>query len=174
MLIAGADAGSVEAAMKRIAAGNSDLAASKVLQIADRSVPAAEEAFTYVDPALIYTRIDATFRPVLLMGAAFLPAISETIELNKLPTPEAITKHLSPIVMSQRYDGDGHISQSVGPVTVYQTVVGAGGLGAAAASSIRTPDPGPTLLPPATSSPASPASPINATLAKSGRIARVI
>jgi hypothetical protein len=133
MLVAGADAGSVEAAMKRSANGNSELAASKNFLIAERAVPTAKQAFTYIDPALIYTRIDATLRPMLFMSAAFLPGIAETVDLNKLPAPEIITKHLSPIVMSQSYDGDGYIAESVGPVTVYQTIVGMGGLGGAAA-----------------------------------------
>jgi hypothetical protein len=132
MLVASADAGSVEAAMKRSANGNSELAASKNFLIAERAVPTAKQAFTYIDPALIYTRIDATLRPMLFMSAAFLPGIAETVDLNKLPAPEIITKHLSPIVMSQSYDGDGYIAESVGPVTVYQTIVGVGGLGGAA------------------------------------------
>jgi hypothetical protein len=133
MLVAGADAGSVEAAMKRSANGNSELATSKNFQNAERAVPTAKQAFTYIDPALIYTRMDATLRPMLFMSAAFLPGIAETVDLNKLPAPEVITKHLSPIVMSQSYDGDGYIAESVGPVTVYQTIIGLGGLGGAAA-----------------------------------------
>jgi hypothetical protein len=133
MLVAGADAGSVEAAMKRSRSGDSELATSKNFLNAERAVPAARQAFTYIDPALIYTRIDATLRPVLFMGAAFLPGIADTVDLNKLPAPEIITKHLSPIVMAQSYDGDGYIAESVGPVTVYQTIIGAGGLGGAAA-----------------------------------------
>jgi hypothetical protein len=133
MLVAGADAGSVEAAMKRSANGNSELATSKNFLNAERAVPTAKQAFAYIDPALIYTRVDATLRPVLFMSAAFLPGIAETVDLNKLPAPEVITKHLSPIVMSQSYDGDGYIAESVGPVTVYQTIVGVGGLGGAAA-----------------------------------------
>jgi hypothetical protein len=133
MLVAGADAGSVESAMRRILNGSSELADSKNLQAAEHLVPTAEQAFTYIDPALIYARVDETLRPMLFMSAAFLPRISDTIDLNKLPASEVITKHLSPIVMSQRYDGDGYISESVGPVTLYQTIVGAGGLGGAAA-----------------------------------------
>lgn len=133
MLVAGADAGSVEAAMKRSASGSSDLATSKNFVNAERTVPAAKQAFTYIDPALFYTRVDATLRPVLLMSAAFLPGITDTVDLNKLPAPEIITKHLSPIVMAQSYDGDGYIAESVGPVTVYQTILAAGGMGGAAA-----------------------------------------
>jgi hypothetical protein len=147
MLVAGADAGSVEAAMKRSANGNSDLAASKNFLNAERAVPSARQAFTYIDPALIYTRVDATLRPMLFMSAAFLPGIAETVDLNKLPAPEIITRHLSPIVMSQSYDSDGYIAQSVGPVTVYQTILGVGGLGGAAALYYYGQTHGPVSLP---------------------------
>lgn len=137
MLVAGADAASVEAAMKRSSNGSSELAAAKAFMNAERAVPAAQQAFAYIDPALIYARVDATLRPMLFMSAAFLPGIADTVDLNKLPAPEIITKHLSPIVMSQRYDGDGYISESVGPVTVYQAIVGVGGLGGATAALYR-------------------------------------
>lgn len=139
MVVAGADQASVEAAMKQSADGSSELATSKTFTNAERAVPAAQEAFAYIDPALIYARVDATLRPMLFMSAAFLPGIADTVDLNKLPAPEIITKHLSPIVMSQRYDGDGYISESVGPVTIYQTIVGVGGLGGAAAALTRRP-----------------------------------
>ena len=133
MLVAGADAASVEAAMKRSATGSSALAVSKNFQMVERTVPTAQQAFAYLDPALIYSRIDATVRPMLFMGAAFLPGIAETIDLNKLPAPEVITKHLSPIVMSQSYERDGYMAESIGPVTIYQTLFGAAALGGAAA-----------------------------------------
>jgi hypothetical protein len=150
MLVAGADAELVEAAMERSANGNSELAASKNFQNAERAVPTARQSFTYIDAALIYTRVDATLRPMLFMGAAFLPGIAETVDLNKLPAPEIITRHLSPIVMSQSYDGDGYIAESSGPVTVSQTIVGIGGLGgAAAALYYYGQSRGPVSLPPA-------------------------
>jgi hypothetical protein len=133
MLVAGADAGSVEAAMKRSTNGNSELATAKNFLNAERAVLPATQAFTYIDPALIYTRVDATLRPMLFMSAAFLPGIAETVDLNKLPAPEIITKHLSPIVMSQSYDGDGYVAESVGPITLCQTIAGVGGLGGLAA-----------------------------------------
>ena len=132
MLVAGADAGSVEAAIKRSGNGNSELATSRKFQEAERAVPTARQAFAYLDPALIYARVDAALRPVLFMSAAFLPGIAETVDLNKLPAAEIITRHLSPIVMSQSYDRDGYIAESVGPVTLYQTIIGLGGLGGAA------------------------------------------
>jgi hypothetical protein len=129
ILVVGADAGSVEAAMKRSANGNSELASSRIFLNAEHQVPTARQVFAYIDPALIYTRVDATLRPMLFMSAAFLPGISDTVDLNKLPAAEIITRHLSPIVMSQSYDGDGYLAESVGPITVCQTIVGMGGLG---------------------------------------------
>jgi hypothetical protein len=161
MLVAGADTGSVEAAMKRTTTGNSELAASKNFQNAERALPAARQTFTYIDPALLYTRIDATLRPMLFMSAAFLPGISDTVDLNKLPAPDVITKHLSPIVMSQSYDGDGYIAESVGPVTVYQAIIGVGGLGGAAAALYyhKTQGLNSSTATPAIISPASPSAP---------------
>jgi hypothetical protein len=133
MLVAGADLESVEAAMKRSDDGNSELASAKTFQAAERAVPAAEKAFTYIDPALLYSRVDETLRPMLFMSAAFLPGLADTLDLSKLPSPETITKHLSPIVMSQRYDGEGYVAESVGPVTTIQTIAGVAALGGAAA-----------------------------------------
>ena len=163
MLVAGADAASVEAAMKRSSTGSSELAASKNFTEAERAVPTAQQAFVYIDPALIYARVDATLRPMLFMSAAFLPGIADTVDLNKLPAPETIMKHLSPIVMSQRYEGDGYISESVGPVTVYQTIVGVAGLGSGAAVLYRKQTSGTassSLVPALGSSPAPAPSPL--------------
>jgi hypothetical protein len=125
MLVLGPDNGSVEAAMKRSATGASELAASRTFQNAERAVPTAQQGFVYVDPALIYARFDTALRPLLAMGAAFLPAVSDTVDLGKLPPADVIAKHLSPIVMSQSYRGDGYVAESIGPVPFYQTVIGA-------------------------------------------------
>ena len=137
MLVAGADPGSVEAAMKRSATGSSELAATRNFQTAERAVPTAHQAFAYVDPALLYTRIDATLRPLLIMGAAFMPGIADTVDLSKLPPADVITKHLSPIVMSQSYDRDGYVAESVGPVPLSQTILGAVTTGSAAGAIYR-------------------------------------
>jgi hypothetical protein len=71
------------------------------------------------------------------MGAAFMPAIADTVDLSKLPPADVITKHLSPIVMSQNYDRDGYVAESVGPVPLYQTVLGAVTTGTAASAIYR-------------------------------------
>jgi hypothetical protein len=136
-LVVGPDTGSVEAAMKRSATGASELAAARNFQNAERAVPTAQQVFVYVDPALVYARFDTALRPLLAMGAAFLPAVSDTVDLGKLPPADVITKHLSPIVMSQSYRGDGYVAESVGPVPLYQTVIGAVTTASAASAFYR-------------------------------------
>jgi hypothetical protein len=137
MLVVGADNGSVEAAMKRSAGGASELAAARNFQNAERAVPTAQQAFVYVDPALVYARFDTTLRPLLAMGAAFLPAVADTVDIGKLPPADVITKHLGPMAMSQSYRGDGYVAESVGSVPFYQTVVGSVTTGIAAATIYR-------------------------------------
>jgi hypothetical protein len=89
-------------------------------------VPPPTNAFVYVDTALLYTRLDAALRPMLLMSAAFMPAISDYVDVTKLPQPELVAKHLSPIVSSQRYDGEGYVTESVGPITLSEAAIGIG------------------------------------------------
>jgi hypothetical protein len=123
ILIAGLDPTSVEEAIKR-PRGSSGLADSQTYQGADRLLPPPTNFFAYIDTAQLYSRLDASLRPMLLMAAAFVPAVAGSIDPAKLPPPEVITKHLSPIVSSQRYDGDGYVAESIGPITLDQLGIG--------------------------------------------------
>ena len=93
---------------------------------AEARVGAAETAFNYIDTRLIFERTDAALRPLLLMSATFYPALGKKIDVSKIPPAEVIAKHLSPIVMSQRYIGDGYVTESVGPVTFTEATLGLG------------------------------------------------
>jgi hypothetical protein len=124
ILIAGFNPVSVEEALKRSASGSSELADSQTYKGAERLLPAPTNFFSYVDTPLLYSRLDASLRPMLLMAAAFVPAITRSVDLGKLPSPEVITKHLSPIVSSQRYDRDGYVAESIGPITLDQAAIG--------------------------------------------------
>jgi len=135
IMVAGFNPVSVEEAVKRSTGTSSELADSKTFKGAARLVPSPTNFFAYVDTALLYSRLDASLRPMLLMAAAFMPTMTDHVDLSKLPSPEVITKHLSPIVSSQRYERDGYVVESVGPVTFDQSVIGLaiiGGLGATA------------------------------------------
>jgi hypothetical protein len=124
ILIAGFNPVSVEEAMKRSGGGSSGLSESPTYKAAARLLPAPTNFFAYVDTGLLYSRLDASLRPILLMAAAFVPAVAGSVDPTKLPSPDVITKHLSPIVSSQRYDRDGYVAESIGPVTLDQSAIG--------------------------------------------------
>ena len=160
ILVAGLNPVSVEEAMKRSGAGSSGLSDSQTYKAAERLLPAPTNFFAYIDTGLLYSRLDASLRPMLLMAAAFMPAVAGSVDLTKLPSPEIITKHLSPIVSSQRYDHDGYVAESVGPITLDQSAIGVAilsSLGTAArqkagvsgwsASATATPQPTPSPSP---------------------------
>jgi hypothetical protein len=130
IMIAGVDPISVEEAIKRSESESSELANSADYGNAARAVPAPTNFFAYVDVPLLYTRVDTALRPMLFMSAAFLPWLSDYVDLKKLPPAEVITKHLSPVVSSQRYEGDGYVADSVGSITLNQSGLGLGALGA--------------------------------------------
>ena len=136
ILIVGLDPTSVEEAIQRARGSSAELADSQTYKGAAHLLPAPTNFFAYIDMAQLYSRLDASLRPMLLMAAAFVPAVAGSIDPTKLPAPELVTKHLSPIVSSQRYDGDGYMAESIGPITLDQLGIGAAifsSFGAAAA-----------------------------------------
>jgi len=155
ILIAGLNPVSVEEAVKRSTSSPSELSNSQTYKAAERLLPAPTNFFSYVDTAVLYSRLDASLRPMLLMAAAFVPAIARSVDLGKLPSPEVITKHLSPIISSQRYEREGYVAESLGPITLDQAAIGlailssvatarqqgATGLGRLVPSSSATPQP---------------------------------
>jgi hypothetical protein len=157
ILIVGLDPTSVEEAIKRAGGSSSELADSQTYKGAARLLPAPTNFFAYIDAAQLYSRLDASLRPMLLMAAAFVPAVAGSIDPSKLPPPEIIIKHLSPIVSSQRYDGDGYMVESIGPITLDQLALSVAifssfgaaaarqtGLGAPATVVPLAPSPSPT------------------------------
>jgi hypothetical protein len=157
ILIAGLDPASVEEAIKRARGSSSELADSQTYKAAAHLLPEPTNFFAYIDMARLYSQLDASLRPMLLMAAAFVPAVAGSIDPTKLPAPEVITKHLSPIVSSQRYDRDGYMAESIGPITLDQLGIGVAifssfsaaaarhtGLGAPAPALAPAPSPSPT------------------------------
>ena len=141
ILVAGFNPVSVEEAVKRNGSASSEFSDSPTYKSAAQVVPAPTNFFAYIDTQLLYSRLDASLRPMLLLAAAFMPTLSNSVDLGKLPSPEVITKHLSPIVSSQRYERDGYVAESVGPITFNQSVIGLAilsGTGAAALQKANT------------------------------------
>jgi hypothetical protein len=135
LLVAGFNPVSVEEAVKRSGSASSEFPESAAYKSAARLVPAPTNFFAYIDTQLLYSRLDASLRPMLLLAAAFMPTLSSSVDLGKLPSPEVITKHLSPIVSSQRYERDGYLAESVGPITFNQSIIGLAILSGAGAAA---------------------------------------
>jgi hypothetical protein len=71
-------------------------------------------SFGYVDTKAIFGRVYGLFRGVASMG--FIPHLSDYVDVGKLPAPETITRHLSPLVTSGSVQDGGLLMESAGPV----------------------------------------------------------
>ncbi len=127
-LIAATDIAAIESALTQKSSGAGELQKSAAFHQAEARIPAGDVGFNYIDPGLLFTRADAALRPLLLMSATIYPALGKKIDASKLPPAEAIIKHLSPIVMSQRYTGGGYVSESIGPITFNEAALGFSGM----------------------------------------------
>jgi hypothetical protein len=137
LLVAGTDAEVIEATLMPAGRIRDTLTKSQVFLGAQSAVPSPDTGFYYLDTRLFYERLDAALRPMLKSLPTIFPSLGTTLDLDKIPPATAITKHLSPIVMSQRYESDGYVSESVGPVTFRQATVGAVGAIAAAVINVK-------------------------------------
>ncbi|PYK87914.1 MAG: hypothetical protein DME40_13445, partial [Verrucomicrobia bacterium] len=125
LLAVGLDAASVDRVVTQAPPGNG-LSASENFRAASKLVPEPQQMFAYIDLAALYSRLDATLRPILQMSAAFVPSLSERFDPNKLPPTDVITKHLSFVVASQSYVDGGYRSESAGTITMGQAGIAAG------------------------------------------------
>jgi hypothetical protein len=124
-LVAGSNAAIVDAVVSP-ASGGGALAGSEKFRSASKLVPEPSQIFVYLDLAGLYSRFDATVRPILQMGAAFVPSLSERLDPTKLPPADVVTKHLSPVVGSTSYVNGGYRSESAGTITIEQAVIAGG------------------------------------------------
>jgi hypothetical protein len=150
-MVAGLDTTSVELAIERAANGSNNLGNSAVYKRTSHAVSDPTTMFAYLDLGLLYTRLDSALRPMLMMSAAFMPSLNDYADFGKLPPAEVVAKHLTPIVSSQRYQGNGYVAESIGPITASQTGVGAlvvAGLGAYAYQHSGLSSLGGSLVPP--------------------------
>lgn len=131
-MFAGVEPSSVNIAVERSANPPATLANSAAYKSAANLLPAPGNFFAYVDLPLLYSRLDAAARPMLMFGAAFMPSANNYVDLARIPPVETVTKHLSPIITSQHMTDHGFVIDSVGPITLNHTAIAlalAGGLG---------------------------------------------
>lgn len=133
-LIVGLSAAGVRAAATREKAAGANFTASDAYKTVAATVTKPTLATTYIDAKPLFERTYAALKPLALFGAAFAgPQVNDYVDLSKLPDGEAISKHLTPIVLSEKSDDQGILLESVGPVTFIQATAGFGVMAGAAA-----------------------------------------
>jgi hypothetical protein len=100
----------------------------------ERLVAAPSDLFLYIDARSGFERFYGASRPMLIFGAALIPALNRYVDAMAFPESDAITRHLSPIVLSRCRVPNGIIDESVGPLTAYEASAFA--IGSAAAMGL--------------------------------------
>jgi hypothetical protein len=122
------------------------LGAAPAFVNAQNSLIAPTGAYGYLNLQALFERAYGTFRPFIAMSLAFMPSAAEYIDASKLPTTEAVSKHLGQITVSQAQTADGILMQSTGVLTFNQAMIGmlAGSIGASL-PALTNAKPGETL-----------------------------
>lgn len=111
----------VKQAAKRWDAGGAGLDGTAVFRKAAGLVVDPTVSFTYLDTKAVFERIYGLFRGLASMG--FIPHLSDYVEIGKLPAPETISRHLTPLVASTAARDGGLLVESAGPVTTVQAAL---------------------------------------------------
>lgn len=124
LLVIGLDPASVTGAIHAQSGGETLESTPAFREVSD-TFREANEVFAYIDSKVLFERAYTTLRPVIIFSASLLPDVAANIDTTKLPQTETITRHLSPIVFSQRVTSDGTLIESSGPITFNQALLAA-------------------------------------------------
>lgn len=101
------------------------LATAPAFQKAADSVAPARTSFGYLHTGALVDRGLRTLRPVLTMSLAFSEGAGEYLDAGRLPSSDAVARHLTPSVYSQTSMENGELFESVGSVTFQHLGLGA-------------------------------------------------
>jgi hypothetical protein len=112
---------SVFAAMvQRLSASDEGLKRDRQFKEAEGLVAAPSDLFLYIDAKAGFQRFYDATRPMLIFGAAMIPALNHYVDAMAFPETAEIVRHLSPIVLSRHRVSKGFVDESVGPLTAYE------------------------------------------------------
>jgi hypothetical protein len=158
--------------LERLKAKAASLGKTPEYEAAVARVAVPTEAFGFLDTKRLFERSYGIMRPLLAMTIAFSPDSGQYIDAGKLPTTEAVSRHLMPSVYTQTVTGQGTLIESTGTLTFNQAIVGVmAGSVAAALPSLKQGLPGAkgfpggvvppgTVQPPVPPLPGAPVSPV--------------
>jgi hypothetical protein len=121
-LVIGFSQPDVLAGVRQLKTGKAAVAVNPAFAQAAKAVSQPTAGFGFLDLKALVDRSYGTMRPFLAMSLAFAPNSAKYVDAGKLPSTEAISKHLSPAVYSQSVSADGTLIESVGPLTFNQVI----------------------------------------------------
>jgi hypothetical protein len=132
-LVLGFSQPEVTGALGQLKSGQAAITAVPAFAQASKDVGAPTSGFGYLDLKTLFERGYGTLRPLIAMSLAFSSDAGKYLDAGKLPSTEAISKHLTPSIYSQSVTPDGTLVESVGTLTFNQVIIGTvGGVVAAA------------------------------------------
>jgi hypothetical protein len=121
-VVLGAQSHAVRTVAERLRPGGADITHSAPFhEIMDR-VKTPSTAFAYLDLRALFERSYGTLRPFLGMSLALSPETAPYFDAAKLPSSDAFARHLGPSVYSQTSRHDGIFIESVGTLSLSQTL----------------------------------------------------
>ena len=120
-LLLSINAEGVKTLLKQEKSGGANFTSGEAYKRSVAALPKADQAFGYLDSKAFFERLYGVLKPAAMFGGALMyPQVNDYVELGKLPDGDVISKHLSPIVLTQSTDDQGTLVESVGPVTFLQ------------------------------------------------------
>ncbi len=133
----------VMSALPRVKSPSNSLGQTGGFQAIAGLIPDRAVAFAYLDFQRLFERTYRMARPVITLSLAFSSEAGAQFDAGKLPPVEAITKHLSPTVLTQTRIEGGTVIESVGSLTIPELLVGvAWGAAASGLSDLSSMIPG--------------------------------
>jgi hypothetical protein len=132
-LVLGFSQPEVAAALEQLKSGQAVISGTRAYGDAVKTVGEPTAGFGYLDLKTLFERSYGMLRPFIAMSLAFSPDAGKYVDAGKLPSTEAISKHLTPSVYSQSVTPDGTLIESVGTLTFNQVLAGTIGGAVAAA-----------------------------------------
>ena len=130
-VIAGLNMDAIKQGAERWDGAGTGLAGTAPYKKAAALVQEPTASFTYLDIRAVFSRLYGLFKGAAAFG--LIPHLSDYVDIAKLPAPETITRHLSPIVASSAVRDGGMLMESAGPVTTTEAGMFGGVLVGAAA-----------------------------------------
>lgn len=140
--VLGAQGHAVRAVANRLAADSADITQGTPFHEIAARVKTPNAGFAYLDLRTLFERSYQTLRPFLGMSLGLSPELGPYLDPTRLPSSAVVVRHFGPSIYSQTSRHDGVLIESVGSLSLSQTLAGlaAGAWSSTAPYLRRVPD----------------------------------